>query len=568
MAKPPKRDEMVDFSYGLPSRAWTDTPTEFKPGTFCYGAKAKNLEAVGFSPAQDFAPAQEEWNLPDNWRQIILEGMADRLTKNRSFKLFMDVCVRCGACADKCHFYLGSGDPKNMPVLRAELLRSVYRKHFTAGGKMLGKLAGARELTEDVLKEWWYYFYQCTECRRCSVFCPYGIDQAEITLMGRELLNLLGLSTDWISGPVANCYKKGNHVGLEPQTIVDNLEFMTDDIEEITGKRIELPFNRKGAEVLFVVPSGDLYAEPGTYTFMGYIMLLEQLGLDYTLSTYASEGGNFGFFTSNEMAKRLNAKLYAEAKRLGVKWILGGECGHMWRLINQYMDTWNGPADFLELPVSPVTGTRFDNAASTKMVHIAEFTADALYHGKVKLDPTRNDHLSVTYHDSCNTARGMGLLEEPRYIIKQVCNNFYEMPEDTIRENTLCCGSGAGLNAGENMELRLRGGFPRAQAVSSVAKRHGVNTLANICALDRASLPALMDYWVAGTRVMGVHELVGNALIMDGEIERTLDLRLEELPRQADGQANGRSSGEAEQVGSLTSAQNGKQVGREEISDV
>ena len=195
-----------------------------------------------------------------------------------------------------------------------------------------------------------------------------------------------------------------------------------EDLQDITGKAINPSFNRKGAEILFVVPSGDLYAEPGTYTFMGYMLLFEQLGLDYTLSTYASEGGNFGFFTANDMAKRLNAKMYAEGKRLGVKWILGGECGHMWRLVNQYMDTWNGPADFLEVPVSPITGTRFENAASTKMVHITEFTADLLYHDKIKVDPSRNDHLVVTYHDWCNTSRAMGLLEEPRYIINEVCD--------------------------------------------------------------------------------------------------------------------------------------------------
>jgi hypothetical protein len=82
------------------------------------------------------------------------------------------------------------------------------------------------------------------------------------------------------------------------------------------------------------------------------------------------------------------------------------------------------------------------------------------------------------------------------------------------------------------MELRLRGGFPRANAVRYVKEQHGVNVLANICAIDRAALPALMDYWVPGTKVMGVHELLGNALVMDGEIERTLDLRLEELPER------------------------------------
>jgi Fe-S oxidoreductase len=263
---------------------------------------------------------------------------------------------------------------------------------------------------------------------------------------------------------------------------------------------------------------------------MGYLMLFHQLGLDYTWSTYAAEGGNFGLFTSHETAKLLNAKIYAEAERLGVKYILGGECGHMWRVLNQYMDTMNGPPDFLETPVSPVTGTRFDHAASTRAVHICEFTADLLKHNKLILDPKRNDHLKVTYHDSCNVARGMGMLDEPRHIIKRACNHFYEMPEETIREQTFCCGSGAGLHAGEDMELRMRGGFARAHAVCHVRKRHGVNMLACICAIDRAAFPTLMEYWAPGVGVTGVHELLANALIMDGETERTSDIRGEDLP--------------------------------------
>ena len=106
-----------------------------------------------------------------------------------------------------------------------------------------------------------------------------------------------------------------------------------------------------------------------------------------------------------------------EAKRLGVKYIIGGECGHMWRVLNQYMDTWNGPADFLEVPKSPITGTVFENAKTTKMIHLVDFTADLIKHNKLKLDPSRNDNLKVvTWHDSCNTARGMGYLEEPRYV--------------------------------------------------------------------------------------------------------------------------------------------------------
>ena len=530
MAKLPKPEELSKIDYTPPKTGWMDTPVVFKEGMFCHGSKPKSLEIVGFPNPRDWRPADADWKLPENWKQILLDGIAERLEKYRSFRLFMDICVRCGACADKCHFFIGTGDPKNMPVLRAELIRSVYRKEYTVAGKIFGSMAGARELTLDVLKEWWYYFYQCTECRRCSVFCPYGIDQAEITIIGRELLNLLGLNIEWIAGPVSNCYMKGNHLGLEPHTIVGNLEYMLDDIETITGKKIKPTFNRKGAEILFVTPSGDLFADPGTYTAMGYMMLFEELGLDYTWSTYASEGGNFGFFTSNEMGKRLNSKIYAEAKRLGVKWILGGECGHMWRVLSQYMDTWNGPADFLEVPKSPITGTVFENAKSMKMVHVAEFTADLIKNNKLKLDPKRNDHLHLTWHDSCNTARGMGMLEEPRYVLKSVVNHFTEMPEDTIREKTFCCGSGTGLNASEDMDLRMKGGFPRANAVKFVADHYGVNMLGNVCAIDRATLKALMEYWVPSVGVCGLHELVANALIMTGEKERTTDLRGEPLP--------------------------------------
>ncbi len=530
-----KPDELLSQIDHRPSGAgWMDTPVDIRKGMYCYAANPKSVETLGLPNARAWNPLEEDWKLPENWQEILYEGFRERLEKFRSFKVFMDICVRCGACADKCHFFIGTGDPKNMPVLRAELLRSVYRKDFTTAGKILGKLVGARTMTLDVLKEWWYYLFQCTECRRCSVYCPYGIDTAEITIMGRELLNLLGLNIDWIATPVSNCYKTGNHLGIQPHAFKDMLDFFVDDIEEITGIRVEPAYMAKDADILFITPSGDVFADPGTYTCMGYMLLFhylrEKYGLKITWSTYASEGGNFGFFTSHETMKRLNSKMYAEAKRLGVKWILGGECGHMWRVISQYMDTMNGPADFLEVPISPITGTRFENAASTKMVHIAEFTADLIKHGKLELDPGRNDNKIVTYHDSCNPSRGMGMFDEPRYVIQNVANHFYEMPANTIREQTFCCGSGAGLNAGENMELRMAGGFPRANAVKHVHEAYGVNMLACVCAIDRAALPASMEYWVPEVEVTGLHELVANALIMPGEKDRETDLRGEPLP--------------------------------------
>jgi Fe-S oxidoreductase len=96
--------------------------------------------------------------------------MGELLDKYRSLKVYMDTCVHCGSCTDKCHYFIGTGDPKNMPVARQDLMRSVYRRYFTLAGKLFPSLVGARDLTKDVLDEWYTYYWQCSECRRCSVF--------------------------------------------------------------------------------------------------------------------------------------------------------------------------------------------------------------------------------------------------------------------------------------------------------------------------------------------------------------------------------------------------------------
>jgi ferredoxin len=143
MAKVGTPEELARVDYAPPNKGWMDTPVVLQEGRWCYGSKPKDHEVLGLPNPRSWSPGDEDWKLPENWQEIFLEGMRERLDKFRSFRLFMDICVRCGACADKCHFFIGSGDPKNMPVLRAELLRSIYRGEFTTAGKILGKLAGS-----------------------------------------------------------------------------------------------------------------------------------------------------------------------------------------------------------------------------------------------------------------------------------------------------------------------------------------------------------------------------------------------------------------------------------------
>ena len=125
-----------------PKTGWMDTPVQIRPGMYCYASNPKSVEYLGLPNARPWSPLDDDWQVPENWKEIIFEGIRERLEKFRSFKIFMDICVRCGACSDKCHFFIGTGDPKNMPVVRAELLRSVYRHDFKKFGKILGRLAG------------------------------------------------------------------------------------------------------------------------------------------------------------------------------------------------------------------------------------------------------------------------------------------------------------------------------------------------------------------------------------------------------------------------------------------
>jgi len=123
-----------------------------------------------FQSAMGFPSPEEPGQLIEGWKEKFLELLKDKLSKYRSLQVFMDICVKCGACTDKCHYFIGTADPKNMPVARQDLLRKVYRRHFTFAGKYFPKLVGAIDLTEDVIKEMYSYYHQCSECRRCAVF--------------------------------------------------------------------------------------------------------------------------------------------------------------------------------------------------------------------------------------------------------------------------------------------------------------------------------------------------------------------------------------------------------------
>ncbi|MDA8376258.1 MAG: (Fe-S)-binding protein, partial [Planctomycetia bacterium] len=273
-------------------------------GVQAYRAKKELLAPLGLPP-----------ELPPDWREKALCKFKELLQQRRSLSLYMDICVRCGACTDKCPFFLGTGDPKNMPVARAELMRKVYRHHFTAAGGVSGRWAAGEELTDTVLKEWFTYFYQCSECRRCAVFCPFGVDTAEITMAAREIMASIGVAPKYVTEVIKKAHETGNNIGIPEAAWIDSCQFLEEELKAQTGLDIKIPVNQAGAEVLLVPPSADVFVN--TDTMMGYARFFYAAGISWTTSTYASEAANFGMFLNYDQLKKVNLRMLDAARQLG-----------------------------------------------------------------------------------------------------------------------------------------------------------------------------------------------------------------------------------------------------------
>ena len=446
--------------------------------------------------------------LPDNWHEIAVAKLGEIVDSNRAVRVFLDSCVKCGACTDKCHYFLGNGDPKNMPVARQDLIRGVYRKNFTVAGKYFPNLVGALELTEELLEDWATYYFQCSECRRCSVYCPFGIDTAEITMAGRLILEAVGLKQKYVHTVIDNVNRTGNNLGMPLAAIQDILESLEEDVFEETGEPVRFPLDDPNAELLLVVPSADLYAEPHVDGLIGCAKMFHQTGVHWTLSSVASEAANFALFQGDEKQMGVIAeRVQQAANALDVKQVVVGECGHAWRVASNY---WQ---DLLK------DGDKTD-ARLVHCRHICEISHELLRTGRLKLDPSVHDEKVVTFHDSCNVARGsrMGrnprdVYRIPRELLKASCNHFVDMARETICEQTLCCGGGGGLLTDELMEVRVSGASPRVNALEAVIENHGVTHMAAICAICKSQFRTVLPKFnLDMSMIVSLHQLLGDAV--------------------------------------------------------
>jgi Fe-S oxidoreductase len=419
-------------------------------------------------------------------RDKIIHLLGEMKSKFRTMSLSLDTCTKCGACVEVCHTYLGTGDPNNAPVGRVNLMRSIYRKYFTLSGKLLGGFAGGSEIKDDTSDLWYKYFYQCNECRRCAVFCPFGLDTCEITMIGRQILTELGMVPSFISSVVKGMRKTGNNMGIPPPAEMDTCKFIEEELKEETGKDIPIPIDKEGVEVLFNPSSSEFFVNLDT--LKGAAKMFYAVGTSWTLSSKIIETANFGLFFNYDTMKAHNNLLINEAKRLRVKRIIAGECGHGWR-------TWKMFTSQLTIPMP------------YRLTHIQDETIDYINDKRIKLDRSANPY-PVTLHDPCNMSRACGYIQQPRQIVNAVCEDFREMWPNGDRN--FCCGAGSGILMDELTDLRMKFSKPKAEQV----KATGALTVIAPCAICKAQLPSSMAYWQTGATVHGLMDMVGYAIIL------------------------------------------------------
>lgn len=411
--------------------------------------------------------------------QKILERIDSRIAS------FFSSCVHCGMCAEACHFYKETGDPKYTPIYKVEPMRKIWKSHHTFWGKLLDKLGVSHLPDEQMLEEWQELVYDsCTLCGRCSLVCPVGNDIAYMVRQQREGFSAAGFAPEGLKGASERSIKLGSPMGVNEKTLRATIKHQ----EQACG--IPIPVDQPGCDYLVLLSSLEIVGFP---EYIGAIArIFKQADISWTISTKGFEATNSGIQIGNsEIAREIVTRVVDAAEALGVKAIISPECGHAYTSIR-----WDAP-NLLgrELPF--------------KVIHILELLHELQVQGKLKTVGTFDAPL--TYHDPCSIARKGGVVKEPRDLLKQVSSDFREMTPSG--EMNWCCGGGGGVSAIEEAEeLRYKAFHRKSEQVNDL----GVNVLVTACANCRNVIEEGFENYEMDVEVVGLTELIADQLESTG----------------------------------------------------
>jgi len=436
----------------------------------------------------------EDFDVNDRPRRF-LEAFA-AILKHSNYKMALDHFIRmsakCSRCATTCQVFQATGDLKDIPCYRSELLLSVYRRHFTVGGLLKGRLLGSGYLTDEKLQEMADSFWNCTACRRCSLECPSGIDHGLITHLGRYILSEIGIAPRALVVSTREQLEGAtkNTSAIPVPALKDTLEFLEDDMFEEKSVHIKFPLDVENTDYVFFPAVSDFLME--AESLMGIAAVFTATGDSWTTGTGYFDGINYGLFYSDRMLERVVKEVDKEARRLKGKNILIGECGHASRSAKYFIPTYCGGSS--ALPV----------------LNIMEYTYKIWKEGRLRLNPDVVTE-KVAYHDPCNIARQRWIIDQPRELLKAFCKNYVEMtPSGDLN---ICCGGGGGtVSIDEIRPYRTTvGGKLKADQI----RNSGCEILVAPCANCKKQLRELVEDQGIDCQVVGLHDLIYKAIIFD-----------------------------------------------------
>jgi len=443
-----------------------------------------------------------------------LEGLKKLLSVENNWTflkplmLSLDNCVKCNTCSDACPIFEMSGKAEiYRPLFRSDVLRRIINKYIKPGGKLTAKFTGADiDLNWETVARLAQLAYRCNLCRRCAQTCPMGVDNGLIAREIRKLFSQeMGIAAAELhaEGTVKQL-DTGSSTGISPVALMDLFEFMEEDITDRTGMNIKIPFDKSGADILLIHNAGEFLSWPENIE--AFAILFEIAGLSWTLSSemVGYDSVNYGLFYEDVQLARVTLKHAEIAKKLGVKKVVVGECGHAHKAMMAIGDrVWLGECN---IPRESCMATM----------------EDLILNEKVMIDPERNN-FPVTMHDPCNMTRSMGIIEPQRRIIRKICPQFREMTPYGV--NNYCCGGGSGFaimqsNNFPNWRFTVPGRKKFAQILNAFTKEeHDQKVNKYVCAPCsncKGQIRDVLTYYDAWERDRilygGLVELIVNAM--------------------------------------------------------
>ncbi len=443
-----------------------------------------------------------------------ISGLKKLLSKENNWTflqpllLSLDNCRQCQTCCDSCPIYLASN--KNelyRPTYRSEIFRRLVNKYIKPLGKLRAKLNKEDiELNWATISRLCELSYRCNLCRRCGQSCPMGVDNA---LIARELRKLFSQELGWApkelheKGTVLQL-EVGSPTGMKPHVAKDNLKFLDEDFTEATGIEVSTPWDKEGADVLLIHSAGDIISFPESP--MAFSILCNAAGISWTLSSEIPgyDGVNYGVFYDDFQLARVAVRHAQIAKKLKVKKIVMGECGHQHKA-------------FMSVADRILTGD-----LNIPRESAMTFLESIVFSGKIKFDPSKNN-FPVTLHDPCNIVRILGIVEPQRRILRYLCPQFREMTPHGV-EN-YCCGGGGGLSVMSDVnftdwKVNVAGRMKFKQVLEAFNDKPAPEVKKYICApcLNcKLQFRDILDYYGAreksGIICGGLAELIVNAMV-------------------------------------------------------